>query len=729
MRNLFRNPTQSARKTGQSSGQRRQASRKNRTQLEIQVLEDRSLPSVVFTPSQGPETTQNPGEFSGAIPVDLVFWGSDWKQSPPPGSPSANDIINVANTIMQGPYFQGLDEYGINPKPFLDNVYYNLSTPKSGQFGSSDLSDVINTVVPGEQYKVDNLPIFVVVTAPGVMSYKSNAASYNTWKGHSTIWLGGIKPNGMPADATMLDYYSDNFSHEMAEAITDVGAFWFNGVQVSPNLTGDQICDNEAENYTYRVNGALVQSFWSNTFQGYLVPDGNHQLFTVSGGNLYVIGGQEGNLGDQITINSTITGGLIVTLNGETVQFDPGQISEVWVFCANLNSTITMKSLPDGVALDASTDFPQTPWLDTEIMKSSGGIYNVTVDDVPAQMSVVIDSGTVSFSPSAQNLSNIQGSITVNNASVTLDDYNGASGTTYQIKPGEIDRNNTVFLNDYNIDLTLNTARNTTVTLGSNGVLGNLLSSISVNGICNVVIDDSADTNPQDITISTNWLNEHYIQIGSIYVFYDTVSSVTVKGGAGNNWFDVESTAAPITLDTGTGTNEVNVGGASNAVNIDVQAVGLINDVHIGSDATLASITAPVSLSQSPGAQIALVINDADDPAARTVWISNSGVTFTGPPPLFMGPSETVNFQGVHLHSLLIDDPCRQDNWINLISLPAGINGVTIYDTGSRDSTLYTPASLVPDIWFTHPIYWGTKIPLPNGVILVNPDGTNLGLM
>jgi hypothetical protein len=164
------------------------------------------------------------------------------------------------------------------------------------------------------------------------------------------------------------------------------------------------------------------------------------------------------------------------------------------------------------------------------------------------------------------------------------------------------------------------------------------------------------------------------------------------------------------------------VGGASNTVSIDEQAVGVINDIKVGSNGTLTSITAPVYISQTPGARIALTINDANDASSRIVTITNSKVTFSG-------LSATVNFQGVTLYSLLIEDPWYQSNTIDLLGLPAGINGVTIYDKDSYDNTGITPATLVADIWFTHPPNWGAVIPLPVGVILINPDGTNLGLM
>jgi hypothetical protein len=322
--------------------------------------------------------------------------------------------------------------------------------------------------------RFDTLPLYVIVTAPGVTSSKANAASYNTWDGHSTIWLGGIQPNGMPGDATIRDYYADNFAHEMAEALTDIGAFGFNGVTVSPVVNGNQICDNEAENYTYRLNGALVQSFWSNTFQGYLVPDGTQQLFQLRGAinqyTLYINGGQEGNINDQITIDTIRTGpykdGVKVTLNGETVQFDPDEIARIVVTTDTSTDTLTLNSLPGTVRLKVVS---RSGASTITVLQSTGGMNYLGVENVPAGMSLAINGGSVAFSPTLRNLSNIKGSVSVNNVILTLYDDFGPAGTTYQIKPGEGDRNGSLFIKGGITAVALSTNSGGTVTLGQNG--------------------------------------------------------------------------------------------------------------------------------------------------------------------------------------------------------------------------------------------------------------------
>src|SRR5262249_47731048 len=132
-----------------------------------------------------------------------------------------------------------------------------------------------------------------------------------------------------------LDTITDVLSHEVVEATTDpqqgngitvtLGASW-------PYGGDDQIADAEAENYSARLNGYLVQSYWSQQDQAYLVPTGQAQNFFVTNGVLTVQGDQLGtSFSDTVLLSKTSAGGVQVTLNGETATFDTGDITAVHV--------------------------------------------------------------------------------------------------------------------------------------------------------------------------------------------------------------------------------------------------------------------------------------------------------------------------------------------------------------------------------------------------------------
>src|SRR5262249_33659503 len=114
--------------------------------------------------------------------------------------------------------------------------------------------------------------------------------------------------------------------------------------------TGDQIGDNEADRFTYRINGAsgqLVQSYWSQQNLAYLVPDGNAQTFSVANGVLTINDDQRlGAPNDTITVGTNSRGGAMVTMNLETVQFDPGQISKIVINSHTGNDKINIDAAP-----------------------------------------------------------------------------------------------------------------------------------------------------------------------------------------------------------------------------------------------------------------------------------------------------------------------------------------------------------------------------------------------
>jgi hypothetical protein len=66
-------------------------------------LEGRELPSVVFTPTEGPETTVDRGGPKLAdVPVELIFWGGYWASGGPHPPPHHNlEGHNAAATAPQ----------------------------------------------------------------------------------------------------------------------------------------------------------------------------------------------------------------------------------------------------------------------------------------------------------------------------------------------------------------------------------------------------------------------------------------------------------------------------------------------------------------------------------------------------------------------------------------------------------------------------------------------------
>jgi hypothetical protein len=188
------------------------------------------------------------------------------------------------------------------------------------------------------------------------------------------------------------------------------------------NLKGDnQIGDNEGNGFMtgYRLNGDLVQGYWSKKYQGFIVPDGNKQAFTMTpvwnGSNftytwdLTVQGDQLG-VNDNIRLDAAPNKSSVVTMNNETATFEAGTVR-------NIN-------------------------VDT-----GGGVNNVQVANVLAGVTVNIDSSgkstdSVLIGSDSESLAGIQGTVNVSNT----------SGQTSLEIDGFADGARTVDITDHSVD-------------------------------------------------------------------------------------------------------------------------------------------------------------------------------------------------------------------------------------------------------------------------------------
>jgi hypothetical protein len=384
---------------GRGSGRRKPAARR-RAPLEVEALEQRTVRTLVVTPHfKYPTESDQGGLRLNSPPIYLIFWGTYWATTASngdPSKPSAAEVTTALKGVVGSAYLSGLTQYGVDGRASVASpgVIQNNNPP--GNFGDSDIAgevadqmyagNVPAVIVHGLPNMAYGTGIYVVVTPPGLTSpNEGNGASdngtgfsFNLVRGCAEmqdIWLGGLSANGDPNNATVLDYYVGNFSHELAENITDPlagGSFlsWKDAITVTPNSPnpaanpawtggGDtQVCDAEAQLYTYRIrngvlpNGLLVQSYWSQKDKAYLIPDGTPENFYLTPINPTNSTGLTGSM-EQYTLavngdGKTMTigddaGRLKIAVNGtDSVEFDAGQITSITVNSSSGNSHVVV---------------------------------------------------------------------------------------------------------------------------------------------------------------------------------------------------------------------------------------------------------------------------------------------------------------------------------------------------------------------------------------------------
>src|SRR5262249_41975268 len=195
-----------------------------------------------------------------------------------------------------------------------------------------------------------------VITPPGVTSGQGDDLgyhSYTTFQSGRPFNFGWIGTDGT------IDYATRVIAHEVVETMTDPRLDGWHVTSAAP--PENEIADNGAQAYSYRVNGYLVQPYWSQYDAAYMVNTGVRQTFYVKkdpndptgvASQLVINGDQLGyGYADAISIDVNAAGGMSVTLNGESVSFEPGQIDSIVVNTGAGANVVQVLGVAAGVEL------------------------------------------------------------------------------------------------------------------------------------------------------------------------------------------------------------------------------------------------------------------------------------------------------------------------------------------------------------------------------------------
>jgi hypothetical protein len=212
----------------------------------------------------------------------LIFWGKEWASSAPPASMTT--VINDVETILAGPYLEGLQQYAVSHVHVDRVIDLSLEDPPN-PIGEDDAGDRVKQMIddgvvphPDEE----TTPAVYVVFLPSKVKHKTLSlppeggrhSSYLDW---NNFWFSSIYVAWVGNDGTR-DSISATFSHELVETLTDPEG---DGWQVEPRsrFNWNEICDVCASGF--RLNGVVVASYWSNLDNACIVPDRTQTTFNV----------------------------------------------------------------------------------------------------------------------------------------------------------------------------------------------------------------------------------------------------------------------------------------------------------------------------------------------------------------------------------------------------------------------------------------------------------------
>lgn len=234
----------------------------------------------VFAPAAPVTFVQGPGPRLPHPNIMPIFWGAEWVSASPPIAPAT--LLDRIHKIIDGPYLDGLVQYGFTGKPtLLGPRFISNSEPPAaasraawqanGQALLHSLITADSLAEPDEDWSR-----LTVVFMPSTFAYppagtpgKIVLGFHNTFQwvdedlfelddDDDPVWFAmvGTKPTG---GLSGLDAATSTFSHELVEAITDPDVA--SGlVSVAP--AGSEIADAPCSQIA-RLDGVVVSSYWS----------------------------------------------------------------------------------------------------------------------------------------------------------------------------------------------------------------------------------------------------------------------------------------------------------------------------------------------------------------------------------------------------------------------------------------------------------------------------------
>jgi hypothetical protein len=676
----------------------------------LEGLEDRTVPSILFGDTPNLTTSDSNGPVLANAQVRLVFWGSGWLTY---GMLEAQ-MQNAVDALNSSTYFYStlpgadLSQYrpgsaarptrvgSFSVSPFSGSPY-NYSDP-GATVAASDVSNMLSSV-----FGMTPNYYYYVVPQPGTV-LSGLSADHTRWSQGSNKEYFGFSHN-----LASLDDLTYQYSHEMAESITDPDG---TALQVNPRNSNNwnEICDGQAQNYSYRVNGVLAQSYWSQANGKFTVPTGQSQNFYVSSARVLTVNGDQ--LG--VNYNDTITldvsgGGVRATLNGETAQFEPGAISSVVVNTGGGTDTVNVLRTLAGVPV--TINYNGGGGSDVANLGVGGSVQGlqgaVTIHNGPSYTHVAIDDsadagnrtvtigsgGVTGLAPAAINFGAVSlNTLTVSggsgNNSYTITGSQAYQGTTLNTGAG-VDTVN-VQATPYALSINYQGGGGSDVAnLGNAGSVQGITGAVTIyNGpsYTHVAVDDSADGGNRTVTIGSGGVTG--LAPAAINFTSFSVNSLSVLGGSGNNTYTVAATpvTTSLTLNTGGGVDHVFVQATSAPTSVITNSGngGGGSDIVSLGGLSAQGLQGAVTIYNGPS-YTHVIIEDVNDSSNRTVTIGSGGVTGLAP--------AAINFTSFSVSSLSVLGGSG-NNTYTIAASPA--TTTMSLDTGGGVDTVNVQATSVP---------------------------------
>jgi len=214
------------------------------------------------------------GLFLNSAKVNIIFWGSAWKESL---KRQRQTMLSDVKKILASDYMRELEQYGIDkPASFNEMLIVDDIEPANG-FTQNDLVKLINGLIDDNRIQSSNDndgPFVHVVMMPrGIFFAAGGPPNINGFHFAAKVRRSQKRLYIACLHFGSRFHISSVFSHELIETCTDPEGTGIKIISSPIPLNGDEeIADICEDTRPAKVNGVKVQSYWSQAHRSCVIP-------------------------------------------------------------------------------------------------------------------------------------------------------------------------------------------------------------------------------------------------------------------------------------------------------------------------------------------------------------------------------------------------------------------------------------------------------------------------
>ena len=223
------------------------------------------------------------GSAVGSADLELLFWGDYWRTA---SGPSSGDVMSAISRLLAAPYLSAHVQYGLSSMRLRGGTLVSSPGPPGPTFTADNVRDMVWALIDDNVFAEPDDSggqIVYLVIAPMGSTYSDTSARGAHTAAHDTDLFDGDDAWVGWTNWGDIDFITDVLSHELTEAITNPLPGSREAWVLGRSLNGGNELGDACNNTVDRLDGLLMQAYWSERDHACVIPWHRYSCLLDSG--------------------------------------------------------------------------------------------------------------------------------------------------------------------------------------------------------------------------------------------------------------------------------------------------------------------------------------------------------------------------------------------------------------------------------------------------------------